>query len=119
MNEKIYNLGRNAELRRITESSIITAATKISGENPAGMGENEVIKRHSLATRVINGSQNQAIIFAKTVASQVGFYSIVDINEDGSLNYTGTQTLDEALNYTVETVWSDVAGVSYSDEQVS
>lgn len=116
-NTKIYQLGRNAELREITEASILRAATEISGEDPADKGVNEALKRHILATQVINNSQQKAIIFAKAVAAQSGFYTVVDINADGSLNYTGGESLDSDLDFTIRSIWNDVAGVSYTDEQ--
>lgn len=116
-NTKIYNLGYNSELRKITEASILLAATQISGEDPSGKTAIEASKRHSLATRVLNGSQSMAMIFAKAVAAQPGFNTVVDINSDGSLNYTGTGSLDGDLDYTVASIWDDVAGVSFADKQ--
>lgn len=121
-NDKIYKLGMNAQLRELTEASILVAATQISGEDPSNP-ENPLTpvraaKRHSLATSVCNGSQAMAMKFAKCVAAQSGFYSVVDINQDGTLNYTGGGSLDGDLDFTVNSVWDDIAGVSFDDKIV-
>jgi hypothetical protein len=117
MNKHIYDLGINSELRKLTEGSIMVAATQISGEDPAGKTTIELAKRQSLANRVISGSQRQAIIFAKAVAAQAGFYSVVTIEASGSLTYTGTGTLDSDLDFTVSSVWDDIAGITFADTQ--
>ena len=118
--EEQYDLSKNSELRKLTEAAILITATQISGEDPTnygGLGSVWSQKRHTRATQVINSAQSQSIIFANSVSAQVGFNSVITVDEDGSLIYEGIGTLDQDLLFTVNSVWDDVAGVSYEDKQ--
>ena len=122
-NLQINTLAKNSELRKIIESSIVVAAVKISGENPGAVTPNltevQARKRHAKATSVLANSQLQAPSFAYAAASQPGLNSVITINTDGSLTYTGSnpQGLDGDVDYIIESIWDDLSGVSYEDLQ--
>ena len=114
-NTDIYDLMKNAEFKQIITASIEKAASQISGENPLLLTAIWAQKRHALATRVINDAQGYAVIFADVCAAQAGLYSTITINPDGSLTSSGD--IDSDIDFTVNSVWDDVAGISYDEKQ--
>ncbi|MCP4586007.1 hypothetical protein [Pseudoalteromonas sp.] len=118
-NLEIYQLAYNSEFQKRISSSIAGAASAISGENPTsvgGVGSSWANKRHALATRVINDNTGFTRILSFNSAAQAGLNTVVEINPDGSLNYIGTGSLDSDIDFTVSSLWDDVAGVSYEDK---
>ena len=119
--QEINELSKNSELRKRVKSAILVAATQISGEDPTtvtpALTAIQAQKRHSRATLVINSSQKQAEVFANAISAQPGLYSTIQIGENDELVYEGTGTLDGDIQFTVNSVWDDVAGVSYEDKQ--
>lgn len=111
-NENILLLSR--QIRDKVESGIALAATQISGEDPTAPVINltaiQASKRHSLATSVLNNTQEYAKRFALPCAAQQGLNDEYDSN----LNYIGANE-DSSINFTINSVWDDMAGVSYSD----
>ena len=116
-NEEIWVLSRNSEFQKRIGSSIAKAAAAISGEDPAPYTQIWVDKRHKLATSVINSNGTYTKTFSINSAAQSGLNSVITINVDGSLQYTGVGTLDADIDFTVISLWDDVAGVSYDDKQ--
>jgi hypothetical protein len=114
-NAEIYELGYNQNFKENIQVAILKAATQVSGEDPSGMSDEKRDKRHNLATAVIGSPGGYSIIFANICAAQSGLYSVITVEEDDSLTYTGGGTLDGDIEFTVDSVWDDVAGVSYVD----
>ncbi len=118
-NLEVYQLAYNSEFKKRISSSIAIAASAISGEDPTsygGAGSAWSNKRHSLATRVINDNTGFAKIFSINSAAQTGLNTVIEINPDGSLNYIGGGSLDSDIDFTINSLWDDVAGVSYEDK---
>jgi hypothetical protein len=118
-NKQIYELSVNNEFNQRISSSIAKSANNISGEDPSsygGVGSIWANKRHQLATNVINTPKSFAKIFALQAAAQPGLNSVITIESNGSLTYTGAGTLDNDIDFTVNSLWDDVAGVSYEDK---
>jgi hypothetical protein len=119
-NTDIYDLSINNEFKEIIQVAMLKAATQISGEDPTGKTDIEALKRHNLATNAIRSTESWTIIFADTCSAQPGLYSVVSVGGTGlptdPLVYAGGDTLDNAIEFTVNSVWDDVAGVSYADK---
>ena len=122
-NLEINQLAKNPEFRKRIESAIVLAATQISGENPVkpdpapDLTVIQAQRRHNKATTVLNDSQNETPKFAYAAAAQAGLNSVIGINEDGSLNYTGGASLDGDIAFIITNIWDDMSGVSYADLQ--
>jgi len=114
-NTHIYALSKNAEFNKIISASIEKAASQISGEDSAPYTAIWARKRHDLASNVINDMQGYAVIFANICSAQPGLYSTITINPDGTLTSTGD--IDSDTDFTVNSVWDDVAKVSYDEKQ--
>ena len=116
-NLEINTLAKNAEFRKIVESSIVKAATLISGEDSTALTDSEASKRHDKATSVLNNSQSQLMGFSYAAAAQSGLNTVITIEDDQSLTYTGTGTLDSDIDFTIASIWDDMSGVSFADKQ--
>ncbi len=114
---EINELAKNSEFRKRIESAIVWAANQISGEDSTSLTEIQAQKRHNKATTVLNGSQVETPKFSYGAAVQSGLNTVIEINEDGSLDYTGGGTLDSDIAYVITTIWDDMSGVSYADLQ--
>ena len=114
-NYQIYELARNINFGKLIEVGIVAAATSISGEAPEGKTEMQLEKRHKLATLVLNNPTQNILKFAIASATQAGLNSVITIEEDGSLTYTGAGTIDDDVAFTVASIWDDIAGVKYSE----
>ncbi len=109
-------LGSNRNFINIVRMAILKSAVAIAGENPNDMSPLKAEKRHELANMVFATSSSQSKEFALTIVSLGTIECIV--NPDGTLNYTGSQTLDKDVEYTVNSIWDDRAGVTYKENQV-
>ena len=111
-NENILLLSR--QIRDKVETGIALAATQISGEDPTApiinLTVTQAAKRHALATSVLNNTQQYAKRFALPCAAQQGLNDEYDSN----LNYIGTNE-DNAINFTINSIWDDMSGVSFLD----
>ena len=119
-NKGIFELSVNAEFSQRIAASVAKAANQISGEDPTsygGVGSDWANKRHDLATRSINNSTAYSKIFSLQAAAQSGLNSVITIESNGSLTYTGGGTLDADIDFTITSLWDDVAGVSFEDIQ--
>ena len=119
-NLEIFELSKNSEFHKRIAASVAKAANSISGEDPTSVGgvsSNWANKRHNLATKVIFDSQGYTKIFALQAAAQSGLNTVIEIVEtDGSLLYTGSNDIDNDIDYVIASLWDDVAGVSYGDK---
>ena len=109
-NENILLLSQKDDFRKKIQSGIVLAATQISGETPTNLTDAQAAKRQSLANNVLTNSQEYAKRFSLACAAQQG----LNDSYDADLNYIGTNE-DSDINFTINSVWDDMAGVSYLD----
>lgn len=87
--------------------STYRAANAIVGEDwhTAGYSEAKANKRHDLGVLVLSGSKSALTSFYNAVAADIG-------NVDDQATLTDMQ-----IDTSVDSVWDDIAGVSYDDNQ--
>jgi len=93
-----YNLSKNETFIKKTETLMLKAANSIVGET--GLSAIVLQKRANLAAKVYYDISAYKRIFASLIAAQ------------------GTLTLassDNDIEFTINAVWNDLAGVSYED----
>jgi hypothetical protein len=95
-----YALGEDATFQHRVQVGVLTAAVQVQGEAKDGMSDTAYVKRQNLARRVISGTDQYTRAFARMVATN-------------SAITTGSS--DSDIQFTVNSMWSDVAGVDLND----
>lgn len=116
---EIQDLINNSEFQKRVSSAISKTANSVSGEDPTsygGQGSTWSTKRHNLASSVLLDNAGFAKIFKINCAVQPGLNGVITIENDGSLTYTGTGSIDSDIEFTVNSLWDDIAKVSYDDK---
>jgi hypothetical protein len=87
--------------------SVFRAANSIVGEDwqTAGFSEAKATKRHQLGVNVLGGSKGALISFYSSVAAALG-----DVADQSSIT-------DGAIDTEVDSVWDDIAGVTFDEDQ--
>lgn len=87
--------------------STYRAANSIVGEDwqTAGYSQAKADKRHQLGVTVLGGSKGAMQSFFDSVAAQIG-----DVADQSTLT-------DLQINNSVDSVWDDIAGVTYAENQ--
>jgi len=87
--------------------STYRAANAIVGEDwhTAGYSEAKAKKRHDLGVLVLSGSKSALTSFYNAVAADVG-----DVDDQSTI-------VDATIDTSVDSVWDDIAGVTYDENQ--
>lgn len=97
-------LARNPTFRERVRVAVVTAAQQIGGEAQADMPEAAYLKRQRLAADVnASGGEAMAQVFAWAVAANPAITM---------------ESVDSDLQFVVNSVWGDVAGVTALDAAV-
>jgi len=87
--------------------STYRAADAVVGEDwvTAGYSQAKADKRHQLGVTILGGSKGAMQSFFNSVAAQIG-----DVADQSSI-------VDATIDTTVDAVWDDVAGVTFTENQ--
>jgi hypothetical protein len=112
-------LANNNEFKTRIKMLMIKTGTSIVGEDTTTMNESRAEKRHKLGVSVLNYPDINVEKFAYTCAVQSGLNSVVSVGGTGlptdPLIYTGGSTLDNDIEFTISSVWDDIAGVKFTE----
>lgn len=109
------NLSLNIEFKKRVRIIMTNVATAISGEATGTHKPIYITKRSNLCSTIFEKSTLAEEMFSRSVAS-LGTLEVT-IESDGSLTYTGTGTLDGDISNGCASVFNDIAGMTYDDEQ--
>lgn len=91
--------------RARVKQAVIKAAHAVVGEDTSSYSTAKATKRHDLGVVILAGNEMRISTFIYSVASLVG-------NEDDQVDI-----LDATIDTTVSSVWDDIAGVTYAENQ--
>jgi hypothetical protein len=103
--EQVNNT-QDGDLRRRIRMATVIAAVNVQGEAPAAHSPAFLQKRADLAKRVLDSAG------AGTATDQVAAAFVWAVCANVAIN---AQSLDSDIQFAVNAVWSDVAGVTGSD----
>jgi len=109
---QLEKLAINPTFKAVVKIAVTKAANDIAFESDAAMSLEMYNKRHDLAMSVLANPVGQTDLFALHCAS---LNTILCEVVDGELVYTGSQTVDNDVQYTVNSIWNARAGVTYSE----
>ena len=111
---QLEKLAVNPKFLRVVKVAITRAASQIANESNAAMSVEMYNKRHSLAMSVLANPEGQTKLFGLHCAS-LGTLGIEVVGDE--LSYTGTETVDNDIQFTVNSIWNARAGVTFIELQ--
>ena len=101
------NTSEDPDFQGRTRMSTFRAANSIVGEDwqAAGYSEAKANKRHALGVKVLAGDRVVLTSFYNSVAADVG-----DVADPSTIT-------DAAIDTSVDSVWDDIAGVTFEENQ--
>ena len=109
-------LQQSNEFRQRIKNLLIKVCHAIVGESETGQTEAYWSKRNLLGTNVLNDIGAYLDRFVDSCSVQAGLNSAITVGFNGELVYNGGQTLDQDIEFTITSVFDDIAGVRSSDK---
>lgn len=102
-----YDVSQDPLFQGRVKMSVFRAANAIVGEDwqTLGYSEAKATKRHQLGVNVLSGSQGPLQSFYKSCAAALG-----DVADQSTIT-------DGAIDTEVDSVWDDIAGVTFEENQ--
>lgn len=99
-----WQTATNPDFKARIKVLLIGSCIDIIGEDPANKSTAYIEKRHSLAVQILNNPE----FFIERFA-----FAVVSYNS----SIITTESSDSDIQWTVNTVFSDIAGVTYAESQ--
>lgn len=101
---EIWTIADNLEFQSRVRAAAVKVATAVSGEAIGTFTEAQSIKRQTLANSVLKGGENW-------------FNWSIAVANNPTVQANGTAAPDNDIEFTVTSLWDDMAGVSTIDLQ--